>query len=90
MVIPALFASLAALASALIFRLIYGHLSSSFFFYFMAASISLACGCGALYLEVFSPLEAIADISMAIFGGFNIAASVSLNRSFGLAGGHDD
>jgi len=56
----------------------------------MAASISLACGCGALYLEVFSPLEAIADISMAIFGGFNIAASVSLNRSFGLAGGHDD
>jgi hypothetical protein len=78
------------LASIVIFRLIYGRLNSSFFFYLLAAVISLACSGSVSCLGAYPPAKAVADVAIAMSGGFFIAASIGLKNSFGKAGGHDD
>lgn len=87
---PALFALFAAIASLALYRMIYDRLKAGFFFYLLAASLFMACSCGALCLGSSPPAAALADMSVALCGGFLAAAAVSLSGSFRLAGGHDD
>ena len=78
------------LASTVIFRLVYGRLNSSFFFYTLAAVVSLAFSGSVSCLGAYLPAKAASDVAIAISGGFFIAASISLKSSFKTAGGQDD
>jgi multisubunit Na+/H+ antiporter MnhB subunit len=77
-------------ASIVIFRLMYGRLNSNFFFYLLAAVVSLACSGSVSCLGAYLPAKAVADVAMAMSGGFFIAASIGLKNSFRKAGEHDD
>jgi hypothetical protein len=87
--IQSCFALLTSAATSLIFGLTHSRLKTSFFLYLLAASLSLACGSSATCLNA-EPAEAVTDMSVAIAGGFLIAAAISLNTSFKIADGHND
>jgi hypothetical protein len=81
------FAIISSAATPAIFGLIYGRLKTGFFLYLLAASLSIACGSGATCLSASGPAEAVADMSVAIAGGFLITAAISLTTSFKMADG---
>lgn len=84
------FAAAAAIACFIIFRLIYRHMHTGFFLCLIAASLSLACACGALCTGQWKLPEAAADMAMAFAGIFMATASGRLNCSFRMAGESDD
>ncbi len=79
-----------AFACCLIFRQVYVHLRSGFFFYLPAAFLSLGCAGVLFYLYSWPPAEAASDASMALFGILMTAAAASLKGSFVRAGERDD